>query len=278
MIRATDADRPAIEAFLASVPEYAMFPLSNLATHGMAGGHQRAVGFWLGRRAGKITDVLTMTEEGMVMPYLPSADYQAAAVAMRGRTVIGMVGRKACVRGLEAAGGLTLRPKTLDHDEPHFLLTLDRLVVPEGPGRIVPLVDAPRKAIMDWMLDYQIAALGTPPDQAPDRVNSSYLTYIEAGSHVALIDGDIPLAMTGFNARVPQMVQIGGVYTPHDLRGQGHARRAVALHLAMARAMGVTRATLFSASEMAARAYRAIGFRQIGEWTLLIFHHKELVP
>ena len=68
------------------------------------------------------------------------------------------------------------------------------------------------------------------------------------------------------------MVQVGGVYTPPDLRGRGHARRALALHLA---ASGAERATLFSASAMAARAYRAVGFRQIGDWTLLLLRDTE---
>ncbi len=92
------------------------------------------------------------------------------------------------------------------------------------------------------------------------------------------MDGDTPLAMTGFNARLPDIVQVGGVYTPPDLRGRGHARRAVALHLAAARDAGIRRATLFSGSDMASRAYRSIGFRQIGDWTLLIFRNKEVAP
>ena len=43
MIRASDADRAEIEACLAPLSEYAMFPLCNLAHHGMHGGHPHAV-------------------------------------------------------------------------------------------------------------------------------------------------------------------------------------------------------------------------------------------
>jgi len=39
MIRATETDRPAIEAFLNAHAATSMFPLSNLANHGMNGGH-----------------------------------------------------------------------------------------------------------------------------------------------------------------------------------------------------------------------------------------------
>ena len=124
------------------------------------------------------------------------------------------------------------------------------------------------------MLDYQLRTLHTPPQAAAQRVEDSYAHYLDAKSHVVLMQGDTALAMTGFNAQIPDMVQIGGVYTPPDLRGRGHARRAVALHVA---ASGVGRATLFSASEAAARAYRAIGFRQVGDWTLLLLADKERV-
>lgn len=266
MIRATSNDAAEITAFLTPVSEYAMFPLNNLARYGMEGGHPNAITIWTARQDGKITDVLAQNEAGMVMPYLPSHDYHKAAKVLRGREVSGMVGVKDWVRGLERATGLQGQ-RALDADEAHFLLNIADLTVPPGPGRIVPLAEAPEQVIRAWMLDYQLTALCTPSDQAPQRVDSSYATYISLNSHVVLMDGNQPLAMTGFNAQLPDIVQVGGVYTPPALRGQGHARRAVALHLAQSSA---ARATLFSASEIAARAYRAIGFRQIGDWTLLL--------
>ena len=273
MIAATAADRAGIEAFLEPQAEFAMFPLNNLRSHGMAGGHPHAVTMWLTRRDEQITDVLTRTESGMVMPFLPSGDYAAAALVLRGAEVAGIVGVKEWSRGLE--GALALKgPRSLDHDEPHFLLECDTLRVPDGPGRIVPLAEAPVQLIKDWMLDYQLVTLGTPAGRANQYVEDSYARYVAAASHVALIEGDIPLAMTGFNAQIPGMVQVGGVYTPPPLRGRGFARRALALHLA---ASGACRATLFSASDMAARAYRAIGFRQIGDWTLMLMSEKERV-
>jgi predicted GNAT family acetyltransferase len=76
--------------------------------------------------------------------------------------------------------------------------------------------------------------------------------------------------MTGFNATLPEIVQIGGVYTPADLRGRGYARRAVALHLAEARGKGTARAVLFAANDAAARAYRAIGFQPAVPFTLFL--------
>ena len=106
MILAGPQDRAEIEAFLTPQAEVAMFPLNNLAHHGMAGGHPFAVTMWLARRDGRITDVLTQSDGGMVMPVLPSGDFAAAAAMLRGREVAGIVGVRDWARGLEAALGL----------------------------------------------------------------------------------------------------------------------------------------------------------------------------
>ena len=277
MIRASPADLAEIKAFLTPHAERAMFPLNNLAHHGMSGGHPFAVTLWLARQNGQITDVLTQSDSGMVMPFLPSQDYPAAARALQGRAVIGIVGPRPCARGLEAATRLTPAAKSLDQDEPHFALTLDAMTLPDGPGEILPLAAAPPDTILTWMQDYERHTLNTPPDKARHEAEADYARYTATGSHVVLMHAGTPLAMTGFNAQLADIVQIGGVYTPPPLRGQGHARRAVALHLAQARTRGVQRATLFSASEMAARAYRALGFSQIGDWSLILLRNKETV-
>ena len=70
---------------------------------------------------------------------------------------------------------------------------------------------------------------------------------------------------------MPEAVQIGGVYTPPALRRKGLARRAVALHLAEARAQGSEMAVLFAASDNASRAYEAIGFERRGDYAVLVY-------
>lgn len=264
-----------VQAYLAQHSEFAMFPLANLATYGLDGSHERAPRMWISD--GPIQDVLTVTQGGMVMPFLPSGRMKAAANVLRDVDgVIGIIGPTSHVRALQKEVGLTDAPTTLDEDEPHFLLELNKLIVPKGRGELIPLSDAPEQMIRDWMADYQLNTLHTPAHQVADFVERDYQARVEQGSHMVLVDGEICLAKTGFNASLSDIVQIGGVYTPPDLRGQGHARRAVALHLELARQRGVSRSTLFSASEAAARAYRAIGFEKIGEWTLLLFDGRQV--
>lgn len=259
-----------IAAFLGLAPERAMFPLSNLLAHGMTGDHPHTMRFWLSRSAGRIAGVLGLTRAGMVLPALPPEQAAAAALALSGLTVAGIVGPADQARAIESATGLGAAPKALSQDEPQFLHDLADLNLPEGPGTLRAMDQAPRPVIERWMTDYHLSTLGTPTDQVKDRVHDWYETTLKAASHRVLMQGDAPLAMTGFNAQLPGIVQIGGVYTPPPLRGRGHARRAVALHLVQARAKGVRQATLFSSSPAAVRAYTAIGFQEIGQWSLIL--------
>jgi ribosomal protein S18 acetylase RimI-like enzyme len=164
------------------------------------------------------------------------------------------------------AAGLDRAATTLDADEPQFLLELDALRVPEGATWLGPL-DPARAA--DWRAAYE-RELGfgkADPEEAARQVAD----WIAAGSHRMLWDGAEPVAMTGFNAALPDIVQVGGVYVPPALRGRGHARRAVGLHLAEARARGGRRATLFAASTEAVACYRPLGFERVGTFALILF-------
>jgi RimJ/RimL family protein N-acetyltransferase len=269
--RAGEGDLPAIRAFLGAEPELAMFPLSNLARYGLDGEAPYSVSFWIAEGPEGVTDVLTVTRMGMVMPRLPSGRFTEAAAAIAGREVGGVIGPATEARGVMAAAGLVGVPATLDMDEPQFALALDDLALPEGPGTLVPIGEIGRETFVRWRTDYHIEALGEQPTQASIGADKEFDAYIARDSHRALIVDGQPVAMTGFNASLPEIVQIGGVYTPPDLRGRGHARRALALHLHEAREAGVRRATLFTGSDMAARAYRAVGFREVGHWTLALF-------
>jgi predicted GNAT family acetyltransferase len=79
--------------------------------------------------------------------------------------------------------------------------------------------------------------------------------------------------MCAFNAAAGGVVQLGGVYTPPRLRGRGYARSVVAGALVLAQAEGADRAVLFTGEQNAAalKAYRALGFRDVGDYSLLLF-------
>lgn len=277
MRRATRADRPNIEAFLNARAVTSMFPLSNLALHGMDGEHGRSMSFWLVEDDDGLTDIIASTRDGMVMPSCDTAPWDAAGSALAGTDLIGVIGAKNQARPLIAALGLEGVTTELDEDEPQFILSLSDLTVPEGPGELLPLSQVDRAEMVNWRRLYSEEALGMPPEKAAEKAEMDISGYIEADSHRVLMGLDGPLSMTGFNAQMPQIVQIGGVYTPKALRGRGHARRAVALHLEEARLSGVELATLFASGTAAVRAYEAIGFRRFGEWTIFMTAEPERI-
>jgi GNAT superfamily N-acetyltransferase len=276
VIPAVAADLAEVDAFLSAHVTCAMFPLTNLREYGLSGDQPYAQRLWLARHGAQVTDVLALSRSGLVLPVLPSAHYAAAADVLAGLSVTGIIGRQDWARGMQNACGLS-GPFTLNRDEPHFELPLSALQMPQGAGQIVPLAQAPADTIKSWIHAYMIEALDTPKAQADVEVFTRYDRYVAANSHVVLMDGTQPLAMCGFNARLPQIVQVGGVYTPPALRGQGYARRAVGQYLAQARAAGVQRAVLFAASDTAASTYRALGFEQIGQWTLLLLAEPQVI-
>ena len=275
MIRpAGPKDRAAVEALLFARLTQAMLPLGNLGAHGLqAGGyasdHPHASRFW---RIGQ-HGLLGLSQGGMLMPVLAGdADLTNLPSALTGQRVEGAVGPVACVRRTLAALGLTGLPTRRDSDEPAFALDLSDLRLPGQPkGRLIHATADHHALLLDWRAAYHHEILGTPADQARDRAAPDVDAMIAQGRHRLLVVAGQPVALTGFNAVLPGIVQVGGVYVPPALRGRGHAREAVALHLAEARSEGITRSVLFAASPAAARAYTAIGFRPDGRFTLVLF-------
>ena len=182
----------------------------------------------------------------------------------------GITGPNHDARGFEA-NGLATCLRTFDHDQPHFLLELSNLYIPEGPGQIVPLAQSPAGQIKGWIADCDTNTLNALLELARIEAERTYHYYVARGSHVMLMDGEILLAMTDFNSELPDTVQLGRDCTLSTLRGKGHAHHAVGLYLAQAAERGVKRATLFSASDMAAHAHQVVGFEPIGDWTLFRF-------
>ena len=272
MTPATPADAPAITAFLQAHAATSMFPLSNLLRDGMGGDAPRAMRFWLA--GDPPTGLLGVTQDGMVLPQMPALPQglDRAHAILRDIPVMGLIGAAPQVAALRGLPGLADAPTLLDEVEPLFTLALADLIAPDCTGcRLIPLDQAPCDLLIAWRAQAAVESLGQPQDTAQSRAAAEIAAWIAADTHRVLLRDGVPVAMTGFNAQVPGAVQVGAVFTPPPLRGQGHARRAVALHLEEARTRGVTRASLFAANDQAARAYRAIGFRQIGQMTLTLF-------
>lgn len=271
MIRpALPADAAALHDFLTRHEAQAMFPLAalergDLVTPDAAVTTRDSLMGWVADSGTGITAFLGLGGGGMLLPMGPAANWAAFAPLLAGRQVAGAVGPAAQVRDVLAALGLGALPRRQDSVDPGFSLPLEALVLPDSTGfHSLPLTAAPRDLLIGWRSAYLVTLSGLPPDAAQTRAAEDVGRWIAADSHRVLLRGDAPVAMSGFNARLRDAVQVGGVYTPPALRGRGHARLAVGLHLQAARAGGIARAHLFAASAAAAQAYRALGFAPAG--------------
>ncbi|MFC2970410.1 GNAT family N-acetyltransferase [Acidimangrovimonas pyrenivorans] len=168
--------------------------------------------------------------------------------------------------------GLGRRAATLDRVEPLFGLDLADLAMPPGDTTLRPLAQADIGPLTPWRMAYLVEAMGNAPGPDTAASAAAQLGAMLTAGHARVLERDgQPVAMCNFNAALPHRVQVGAVFTPPELRGRGHGRRAVALMLQEARARGVLRAVLFAANEAAARAYQGIGFRRIGDYRLVLY-------
>ena len=265
MHRATEADRADVVTFLESHAPHMMFAWSNLRRYGMDGEHPRGMQFWF---SDGFADLIGISNEGMLMPFCPNTADDIAPL-FAGRKILGLLGDTSIVERVRSALGLGRAE--LDTDEPLYDLDLCNLKLPDTTGlELRPLEAAPRELLETWRAAYSVESLAIPGEDAKAKAAKDIDIYLANDSHRVLLRDGNPISMTGFNATAPGVVQIGGVYTPPDLRSRGYARAAVAMHLDEVRNNGIDRVFLFAANEPAEKAYRAIGFRQIGQYSVVV--------
>ena len=278
MIReAVQGDEALIEGYLAKHFATSMFLRGNLRDFGI-GDTAAPYGMrYFIRESGEITGIGGVGNGGAVM--LQAERGFAEIVAhIRAALPVGFkpsvtTGAPEMVTAIIDGFSMTQTPTKLNEIEPLFLLRREDLKRQNMQGftlRPSTIDDLPLLA--DWNHAYNLEVLGGVDSQVNrDETYRAAKQTIEHGRQRLLLkDGEV-VAQTNFNAYMPDAVQIGGVYTPPCGRGNGFARRAVAAHLDEAFAAGVENAILFSASETASKAYRAVGFKVIGAYQIVLF-------
>ncbi|RPJ79351.1 MAG: GNAT family N-acetyltransferase [Acidobacteria bacterium] len=165
---------------------------------------------------------------------------------------------------------------TLQGDEGLYAVDLSDLVVPEAlsTGAIACRAASSneRDTLCAWRLAYDIEALGATdtPDQRA-RASAFLDAQIAGGNAWVAVEDNLPVSLAAFNAALPDIVQLGGIYTPPELRGRGFAKVAVAGSLLVAQERGASRAVLFTNNRSAVRSYTALGFSLVGEYSVVLF-------
>lgn len=281
------ADQPALDRYLALRPMTTMFLRGNLlATGGLdCDPTERYGGIYAGVCDGEeiLGAAAHFWNDNVI---LESDTHQAelvrAVVEGTGRGINGFLGPAPQVgAAIEELKLTVVKPK---HHSAEILysLDLDQLRVPAAleAGRVECRrgSEADRDLRIDWGMAFMAEAMDvedTPESRAyfagrlesGDKTGSSFILYADGR----------PVSISGFNTRVPDCVQIGGVFTPPELRGRGYGRAVVAGSLLLARESSVTRSVLFTESDnlAAQRAYEALGYKQVGNYALVFFNERQ---
>jgi uncharacterized protein len=274
----TPEDQPALEAFLKTRLASSMFLLSNVRYSGIVEGGERFQGTYVGafdrdNLVGVAAhywngNVMTQTSDDLALAPMLARE----AVRGSGRVLKGIVGDGA--QSLAVVRDLQLQASQfqLYEIEGLYRLSFDALNAKNAPPLAVNVrraTESDRDTLVIFYRDYNVEALNeTDLEQALANAREHVTNCIESGSQFVLdVNGEVFAAST-FNARVDIAVQVGGVWTPHALRGRGYARACVAGSLAIAAQEGFREAILFTGDNNvpAKRSYAAIGFRRIGDF------------
>ena len=272
-------DETLLEAFLAGRPESSMFLRSNARGAGLVyRGAPLEADYAACVQGGAVVAVAAHCWNGMILVQAPDgpADVARAVVRRSGRPVSGVSGPLDQV--LATCRALAL-PVAWAHKQGHeglFALDLRDLIVPPLLAQGAVTCRRPRgdelALLAQWRVAFSIEALHRS-DGAALRAACEEEIRQTHGRGVAwlLTAAAEPVAFAAFNAALPDIVQVGGVWVPPPLRNRGYSRAVVAGALLAARASGVARAVLFAENPAAIRSYQAIGFRRIGEYGLMLF-------
>jgi predicted GNAT family acetyltransferase len=274
----TQRDEPALEHFLVQHRDSSMFLRSNARRAGLDYHGQRFEAEYVAAfRDDAIVAVAAHGWNGMLLVQAPEqvTAVVRACVAHSGRRVTGFSGPDAHVQRARAALALSAAETRIDFEEGLYALELSQLAVPAalcGTSVCARAARAEERArLVAWRVAYQIEVLNDPASAESERQAESFIDeqFADGSAWLAEVAG-VPVAFSGFNARLPDIVQLGGIYTPPELRGRGYAKCAVAGALLAAREIGITRAVLFTQNPSALRCYQALGFAGLGSYGLVL--------
>lgn len=281
-VRALDnSDLAAMYRFLAAHADSSMFLLGNARAESLEySGRPRSAEYWGAfDGSGEMRGVLAHCWNGNVLLQAPDPVVLEGLLAGFGsaatRPLAGALGDVGQVQSLVDWLGVPQEQYAVNVREDLYALPLDALHWPgraeNGHLRMALAREAGRELLVDWIRAFEIEGLGAVEGPKLEATVAERVDGFMIREDIwALFDGAEPVCLSGFNATLPEMVQIGPVWTPPPHRNRGYARYLVAATLAAARDRGVERAILFTQSAAAAKAYEAVGFRKIGTYRIAL--------
>lgn len=276
-----NSDAEKLEQFLSDYAETSMFLRSNMKRVGLEYQNSDYHGDYFGAfdENGDVIGVLAHYWNGnIMMQALDKAILGGLIHAFRDATtrpIAGILGADEQAKAVIDELLLADKAYATNRSEGLYTLDLDKLSVPEkfdfSESEMIDAGKVDRSILTRWIKAYEIEALGSEDNDALDGHVESRVNRTINGTDcwALLIDGE-PVSLSGFNARLPDIVQIGPVWTPPEYRSRGYARVLVAMTLQKAKADGADQAILFTDNPAAAKAYEAIGFKETGLYRLAL--------
>jgi len=278
-------DEAALDAFLVAHADSSMFLRSNARAAGLVDDGEPLQATYVaairegGGGGGAIAGVAAHCWNGIVLVQAPDQVAALAHDAVRRsrRAVTGFSGPWTQVVAARAALGLAAAPAVQDSRDDLYALDLDRLVVPKplASGEVRCRHPEPEELdlLVQWRASFSVESLGATDGPDLRRASQADVQLLhERRADWVLVQDETPVAYSVFNATLPDIVQIGGVWTPPESRGRGYARAVVAGSLLAAHQQEVRRAVLFAnpANAAARAAYLSIGFEIVGDYGLVL--------
>ncbi|MEH2066427.1 MAG: GNAT family N-acetyltransferase [Nostoc sp.] len=275
-------DEVSLEAFLLQHTDTSMFLRSNWRAAGLLDQGEIFQGTYIAAYTDEtIVAVAAHFWNGMIVVQAPVhlPEVVQAVVVQSGRAISGISGPAAQVEATKSILGLSNRPIQLDESKTLFSLALRDLQIPEALASAKVQCRLPHpeelELLTQWCAAYSVETLGQRDTPSLTTASRRIIEVRQATAmHWVLVAGDTLVSYSAFNASLPDIVQIGGVWTPPALRGKGYAKNIVAGSLLDARSLLVKRAILFTGdhNQAAQAVYRGIGFLPTGEkYGLVLF-------
>lgn len=269
-----------LDDFLARHPCSSMYLRSALRTA------VNRAGFAIVRENGKIVGAAAQAASGMVVL---QASVRHGELVM---TILGNTGRRLAgflapidqVQAVRRDLGLDGLPFLKDTEEDLLALPLAELRVPAALERqqlrCRIALDADVDLLVAWRALFRQEALNEAPGERLTDTSRADIAALLPARSLFILESDAPLACCSFNARLPEMVQVGNVWTPPEARGLGYGRAVVAGALAIAAASGVESAVLSTGRHnlAALAAYRSIGFTLAGDYATATISPDTVLP
>ncbi|WP_218080072.1 GNAT family N-acetyltransferase [Anthocerotibacter panamensis] len=279
-------DEAALEHFLVLHTDSSMFLRANHRAAGLLDQGQPLQGTYVAAfEGGEIVAVAAHFWLGTVVvqapgPYLKEVVYGATTRSRR--AVQGILGPWDQALAARTALGLDEAPLTKDGKEMLYALDLSTLPIPSAPPEFICRLAQPTdlEVLTEWRLHYSLELLGdTDSPELRIQCRTDVALLLNQGVLWVLETQKNLLSCLSFNARLPDLVQLGFVWTPHGQRRRGYSRTLIAGALRATHAEGVQRAILFTGHEnySARRVYERVGFQPIGDYGLLRFTREYII-